>query len=73
MSDVHIYRANSQPAHRFRVHVGGLRAHWIRHNPRMVGQCDRCGRRRWLSKLRVQVYYDMVRQFCAETCERGRG
>lgn len=74
---LHVYTAKAQPLTRY---VLGNLAHRpvdlgdqsmaFTVPPRALYWCERCRRRRWASKLRIQVYYDCSRIFCAEPCER---
>lgn len=68
-SQVHIYRAVSQPAHAFKVDVSSAPAFWVRKPKRSLVCCASCRRLRWAGNCRVQVYYDLVHTFCAP----GRG
>ena len=69
---VHFYTAPSQPLTRWRDPYTPRLARWHRNNQRRCVQCHRCGHRRWARNLRVLVYYDVVRIFCAEGCTRRR-
>lgn len=64
-----LFTASMQPATRF-VDRTFERARWWRFNRRRLFYCYGCGRRRWASKLRVQVFYDGWRFWCKEGCEK---
>lgn len=68
--NVHIYIAESQPLTCWRDPCAPRRARRHRNNPRKCALCGTCGRRRWARDLRIQVYYDLLRIFCAEGCRR---
>jgi len=61
--NVHLYRAPSQPAHRFVVDVGEGR-HWFRYPKRSLVRCQNCHKLRWAQNCVVQVYYDGAYYFC---------
>ena len=64
LGKVHVYVAASQPATRFVDRHSG-KAFWSRCNPRRLWWCDCCRKRRWAKYVRVQVYYDGIRRWCA--------
>jgi len=68
MSNVHIYTAPLQSATQF-VDRNIKPPIWHRNKPRTPIHCWACWRRRWAKYLRVQVYYDSIRFWCAP----GRG
>lgn len=71
-SKVHLFVERSQPATRF-VNPHGARAFWTRRKPQQLIPTDCCRRRRWAKYVRVQVYYDGIRRWCApgHGCKRG--
>ena len=73
-SGLHLYTRPDEPATRYNAGAPIGRVIWIRNNPRRLMRCIRCERRRWAANLSVQVYFDMVRVFCAnrERCYRER-
>ena len=66
---LHIYRAPSQPAHRYRVDLGSKRGMWIKRSKQSFARATCCGRRRQLRNLIAQVYYDCVMLYC----RKGKG
>lgn len=60
----HIFSADAQPATRWRDPYD---QQWYRCNPRRQRRCHLCRRRRWAKSLLVQVYYDTIRVYCADT------
>ena len=66
---LHIYRAPSQPAHRYRVDLSPQRGMWIRRSKLSMMRAECCGKRRRAGNLTVQVYYDCVQFFC----RKGKG
>ena len=69
----HLYTVPSQPATRF-VDRSMARPIWFRCDPRRLWWTDCCGQRRWAKYVRVQVYYDGVRRWCADGhgCQEAR-
>jgi len=65
VSNVHIYVASSQPATRFKVDVGSVKPFWVKRAARSLVGCWCCRKRRWAKHVRVQVYYDSIRYWCA--------
>lgn len=65
----HIYRANAQPATRWRPPFDD--APTFRNSPRKQLRCFTCGRRRYARNLTVHAYCDGVYFFCrAGGCKR---
>ena len=73
MKTLHVYSETAQPATRFFDHHMSPPMLFT-YSERRLNWCDRCGRRRWMGKLLVQVYYDSNRMFCADRdgCEAAR-
>lgn len=63
VSDVHIYRAAHQPAHRYRVSLGET-GFWVRCKPRALRLCFKCNKYHYAKNMVVQVYYDGVYVWC---------
>lgn len=66
--NLHVYKAATQPATRFRVHVGD-RSFTVKHADRARLPCSRCRRRRWGVNLIARAYYDGT----WFTCKPGKG
>lgn len=66
---LHVYTTKVQPLTRYKVDFGD-RVMTFECSPRALYWCERCRRRRWASKLHIQVYYDGSRIFCVEPCKR---
>jgi hypothetical protein len=73
MSDVHIFTAPLQPATRF-VDRTGERPMWFRCKPRRLLRAECCYKDRWAKYVRVQVYWDGIRVWCApgHGCKKGK-
>lgn len=75
---IHIYTETRQPATRFTDHHCNPPLLFT-YPERRLRWCDSCGRRRWMGKLSVQVYFDGARMTCTDRDEcrrawkRGRG
>lgn len=65
--NIHVYAARLQPATHFVDPIMPGKPHHYRYSDQILFRCDNCGRVRWANKMRVQVYYDMTRFFCADT------
>jgi hypothetical protein len=74
VAGLHLYARPDEPATRYNAGAPVGETFWINHNPRRQMWCHRCGRKRWAARLRVQVYYDLTRVYCAdrEHCYRTR-
>lgn len=69
---VHIHTADEQPLVRYHDPCG-MKPRIVRVHPRAQVRCHNCARRRWAKNLRIQVYYDMLRVYCADGCvKRGK-
>jgi hypothetical protein len=68
---IHVYTAKLQPAWDFFDAAALFR---MKSSPLALGWCWRCRRRRRLKNLVVQVYYDQIPSWCANSdeCERAR-
>mgnify|MGYP001566199842 CR=1 FL=1 len=64
MAGLHIYTAGHQPATRFVDDHSGRRI-WFRHPKQALAYCWKCRKRRWVSHLTVQVFFDSLRFWCA--------
>jgi hypothetical protein len=62
---IHIFRANAQPATRYKTEFG----FWMRFKPTQLLSCWNCERRRQAKNLVVQSYYDGDRFFCKGGCK----
>lgn len=62
---VHIYRADDQPATRFRMDVSSnTKPHIMRFPKRKLLWCRTCRKRRIAANLIAHVYYDDILFFC---------
>lgn len=68
MIPVHIFTANVQPATRYVVRLF-RQPLLVKCSPRCLFRTDCCGKQRWAKYVRVQVYYDCIKRWCAP----GRG
>lgn len=72
-STLHIYTARRQPLTRYVdpiLREMGARRFMFRTNPRSQVRCHDCKHLRYARNLRIQVYYDMSRIFCADGCRK---
>lgn len=68
--ELHIYRADDQPATRFKIDVSdAIRPHWVQQRKRKQLPAFCCGKLRYAANLIVHVYYDGIYYFC----KKGRG
>jgi hypothetical protein len=63
---LHIYRERLQPATCFVDRTLPGSGIWSRYSPRRLFRAHCCGKLRWAKYVRVQVYYDGIRQWCAK-------
>lgn len=66
MTEVHIYRAEREPATRFNAGRPIGQEHFIEYKPNHLLTCRTCLRRRPAKNLIAQVYYDGTYFFCAK-------
>ncbi len=61
---IHLYTVPSQPATRF-VDRNAPKPMWFTYKPRFLFWTECCHQLRWAKYVRVQVFYDGLRRWCA--------
>lgn len=64
---LHIYRANDQPATRYKLVLdmpSGTKTIWMRSKQRTLFYCRMCRKKRWAGNLIAHVYYDGTWFYC---------